>query len=277
MNGDAAKSTDEKYKHWIDLPENNLRQMLIALIGYNFGPEPETRIPEIRESRKAFANDIADKCRIGRKDIVLDLGSGCGFGTYWLAQKAKHVHACDISPAYLKFAAAECSTLENVTFHLINSRNLGFLQKDALDVVCSMSVFIHFNLYDIFWYFDEFARVVKPGGRVWIDIADAESIDLDTPNVNGQYFLTHAETYRQDDSSLPGLMQWNSLDSVIAIARHAGFENTYKQNGGQLIFEKHSGGAGYARQASARSCVWRGLWELFFAWSRKKKWRESRL
>src|SRR5207253_9333425 len=100
-----------------------------------------------------------------------------------------------ISPAYLSLAAKECSDLDNVTFHLIQSRNLSFLERDAVDVVCSTAVFIHLNLYDIFWYFSEFARVVKPGGRVWIDIADSESLDLCGPDIstNGKSFLRHAE------------------------------------------------------------------------------------
>ncbi|MGC2108484.1 MAG: class I SAM-dependent methyltransferase [Candidatus Korobacteraceae bacterium] len=108
-------TTSSTFRHWIDLSENNIRSLLIALVGLNFGPEPEKHIPEIRESRKDFANYVADQARIDGNDVVLDLGSGCGFGTYWFAQRAKHVHACDISPAYLSFAARECSALHNVS------------------------------------------------------------------------------------------------------------------------------------------------------------------
>src|SRR3990172_12793807 len=131
--------TSDKFKHWIDLSEDHIRSMLVALIGHDFGPEPEKRIPEIRESRKNYANYVADRCEIDKENILLDLGSGCGFGTYWLAQRAKHVYACDISPAYLEFASKECSFLDNVSFHLIKSRQLDFLEKNTIDVVCSIS------------------------------------------------------------------------------------------------------------------------------------------
>ena len=233
------KKDDQKFRDWIDLPENDDRLMLIALIGHNFGLEPEKRIPEIRESRKNYTNYIADKCGIDKKDIVIDLGSGCGFGTYWLAQRAKHVYACDISPAYIKFASKECSQLDNVSFHLIKSRQLDFFEKDTIDVICSISVFIHFNLYDIFWYFNEFKRVLKPGGRVWVDIADSESLDLGGPNRNGEVFLKHAHDYNGNNSCLPGLMNWNSIKSVTNIAAHFSFLNTYKKTGGELLFTKH--------------------------------------
>ncbi len=226
------------FKHWIDLSENDVRSLLIALIGPDFGPEPEKHVPEIRNSRKDFANYIADQTKIGSGDIVLDIGSGCGFGTYWLAQRARHVHACDVSPAYLSFAARECSALKNISFHLIEPRRLDCFDTDAIDVVCAMSVCIHFNLYDLYWYFREFARIVRPGGRIWIDIADSESLDLKTPNTNGAYFLKHAQDYNRNTAELPGLMQWNSLTSAIRIAQHFGFDNLDRQTGGRLLFEK---------------------------------------
>jgi len=225
-------------RHWINLSEANIRDMLIALIGLEFGPEPEKHIPEIRDSRKNFANYIADEININSKDIVLDLGSGCGFGSYWFAQRAKHVHACDISPAYLSFAQRELSELENVSFHLIEPYQLDCLDTNSIDVVCSMSVFIHFNLYDIYWYFNEFVRVLKPGGRIWIDIADSESLDLKSPNTTGGYFLKHAQDYRADRTNLAGLMQWNSIASIINMAKHFGFKSKKFRSGGQLLFIK---------------------------------------
>lgn len=203
---------------WTSLCEDDTKTMLWALIGDDFGPTPEKRIPEIKESRKNCTNYIADKCAIGKEDVVLDLGSGCGFGTYWLAQRGRYVYACDISPAYIKFASKECSSLKNVSFHLIESNRLDFLPDDTIDAVCSTSVFIHLNLYDIFWYFDEFRRVVKPDGRVFFDIADSDFLDVNKPDRNAEYFLRHAKQYKDRNSSLAGLMQWNSPDSVIKIA-----------------------------------------------------------
>ncbi|HZL68552.1 MAG TPA: hypothetical protein VFC29_14620, partial [Candidatus Limnocylindrales bacterium] len=76
-------TTPGTFKHWIDLSEDDIRSLLIALIGLGFGPEPEKHIPEIRDSRKNFANFVADQSGISSRDTVLDLGSGCGFGTYW--------------------------------------------------------------------------------------------------------------------------------------------------------------------------------------------------
>ncbi len=230
--------TADSFEHWIDLSEDDLRSMLIALIGLEFGSEPEKRIPEIREARRAFSNHIADQVALSDSDVIVDLGSGCGFGTYWLAQRAKYVNACDISPGYLSFAKRECSELENVSFHLIKSRHLDTIASHSIDVVCAMSVFIHLNLYDIYWYFKEFNRIVKPGGRIWIDFADSESLDLSAPNTNGTRFLRHAKDYDANPSQLGGLMPWNSCVAILEVAQHFGFECKDSKKDGELLLSK---------------------------------------
>lgn len=230
----------DKFKAWVDLCEAEIRQMLFALIGHDFGDEPEKRLTDIRNSRKNLMEYAANLCNVTNNDVVLDLGSGCGFGTYWLAKRARQIYACDISPAYLSFASRECARLGNVAFHLIKSRHLDFLGKDSVDVICSISVFIHFNLYDIFWYFKEFCRVLKPGGRVFIDIADSDRLDFDHPGRYETYFLQHSEDYQKNPEGLAGLMQWNSVKSVVRIASHLGFQNTFKSTGedSYLVFVK---------------------------------------
>ncbi len=226
------------YNAWVEMSGSNKRDLLIGLIGHDFGPEPQTRIPEIRESRKRFANSIADLAGISQTDVVLDLGSGCGFATYWFAQRAKHVHACDVSSAYLQFASNECKDLENVTFHHIQPRSLAPIPENSVDVVCAMSVFIHFNLYDIYWNFSEISRVTRGGARVWIDIADPESLDLKNINTNGGYFLNHANEYKERPDSVSGLMQWNSVKTVVKIALNFGFKPVHCDDGTNMLFEK---------------------------------------
>jgi hypothetical protein len=228
----------DSFAAWVDLPVNDLRTMLIALVGHDFGTEPEAHIPEIRESRRSFSNYIADQIELTSSDVMVDLGSGCGFGTYWFARRAQFVHACDISPAYLSFAQRECSDLPNVAFHQIASRDLSSLATNSIDVLCSMSVFIHLNLYDIYWYFREFERVVKPAGRVWIDFADSASLDLATPNRNGKIFLHHAKEYSVNPGGLAGYLSWNSGAAIIGIAGHFGFECQAYRAGGELSFVK---------------------------------------
>ena len=101
----------------------------------------------------------------------------------------------------------------------------------------SISVFIHFNLYDIYLYFLEFKRVLKAGGRVVFDFADSHRLagGLHSKVLIDQ-FLEHAPYYKQVPSNLPGLVQWNSGKGIRGAAKLAGFRQV-KRRGHRLLFE----------------------------------------
>jgi ubiquinone/menaquinone biosynthesis C-methylase UbiE len=224
-------------KHWVGLSKEDFREMLIALIGFRFGTEPETRLPEIREERQLYMEKFLKMAGVGHNDIVLELGSGCGFGTRALALQAKKVIACDISEAYLSYARQELEDLDNIEFHHVESRNLGAIADESIDKVVSTSVFIHFNIYDIYLYFMEFKRILKPKGKVVFDFADTHKLagGFHSKNLVDQ-FLEHVEFYREDSSNLPGLVQWNSAKGIKGAAKLAGFRQV-KQRGHRMLFE----------------------------------------
>ncbi|MGD9265683.1 MAG: class I SAM-dependent methyltransferase [Lysobacterales bacterium] len=224
-------------KAWVGLDIENIREMLIALIGFRFGDEPEKHIDEIRAEREAYAEGFLKLVGVGKNDTVLELGSGCGFGTRALARRAQRVLACDISEAYLSFARQELEGLDNIEFHHVESRDLSQFPDDSVDAIVSISVFIHFNLYDIYLYFLEFKRVLKAGGRVVFDFADSHRLagGLHSKVLIDQ-FLEHAPYYKQVPSNLPGLVQWNSGKGIRGAAKLAGFRQV-KRRGHRLLFE----------------------------------------
>jgi len=224
-------------KAWVGLDKENIRELLIALIGYRFGAEPETRLGEIREERLKYAQKFLEMADVKAADTVLELGTGCGFGTRALALLAKKVIACDISSAYLTFAQQELSDLANIEFHCVKSRDLTDIPDHSVDKIVSISVFIHFNLYDIYVYFNEFKRVLKNRGRVVFDYADSDKLSggMNSKNFVEQ-FLEHAPYYKEAPSSLPGLVQWNSAKGIKGAAKLAGFR-LVKQRGHRLLFE----------------------------------------
>ena len=225
-----------KTQAWVDLKREDLRKLLISLVGHRFGEWPDEHLDEIREERALYARKFMRMARVGSADRVLELGSGCGFGTAAIAARVKEVLACDISPAYLAFAREECSGLDNVRFHEIASRDLSPIEGHSVDAVVSMAVFIHLNLYDIWLYFREFERVLKPGGKVAIDFADMNRL---FGRVGGrardELFLAQAAYYSDDPATLPALMQWNSLRGIKGVARSAGFR-LVRRRGQKLLF-----------------------------------------
>jgi len=223
---------------WIDLDPKDLRNMLVSLIGYRFGERPEERIDDIRAERAQYARSFLKLAAVDASQAVLDLGSGCGFGTAEIARRARQVWACDISAAYLEFARRECAAFGNIHFRQIEPRDLAALAAGSVDTVISMSVFIHFNLYDMAAYFEEFRRVLKPRGRVAFDFADAHRIFCRFRNHgNDGLFREQARYYRADPSSLAGLVQWNTARGITHVAGDAGFKRL-KARGNKLLFRR---------------------------------------
>lgn len=215
---------------WVDLAPDDTRNLLISLIGFRFGAHPEERLDEIRAERAAYARRFIRMAGVRPGDTVLDLGSGCGFGTRAISEAAGQVLACDISPAFLAFARQECADLDNVRFRQVESRDLSVLETACLDAAISMSVFIHLNLYDIHAYLFELHRVLRPGARLVFDFADMDRLfSRWRARPNDEQFLEHSRYYREDPSALPGLVQWNSARGIRGVAREAGFEAPHRR------------------------------------------------
>ena len=224
-------------KAWVGLSTEDFREMLIALIGFRFGTEPETHLTEIREERQAYAGRFLRLAGVGPNDTVLELGSGCGFGTRAVAQLAKEVIACDISEAYLSYARQELQDMDNIEFHHVESRDLSTIPDNSIDKIVSISVFIHFNIYDIYLYFMEFKRVLKNKGRVVFDFADSHRlVGGIRSGVLIDQFLEHAPYYKEVPSNLPGLVQWTSAKGIRGAAKLAGFRKV-KHRGHRMLFE----------------------------------------
>jgi len=227
-----------EYKAWTGLSPDDIHNMLIAMVGFRFGSEPETRLEEIRAERSAYMRKFVALAGVRSDHTVLELGSGCGFGTRELAGCAAHVIACDVSPAYLDFARRELADLDNVELFHVASRELRAVPDDSVDAVLAVSVFIHFNLYDIFLYFKEFYRILRKKGVIAFDFADEGRL----AGITGMaalrsQFLEHVAFYTEAPENLPGLVQWNSAGGIRNVARLAGFLPAGRR-GNKLRFRK---------------------------------------
>lgn len=221
---------------WIDLDPADVRNMLISLIGFRFGEQPETRVDEIRAERHAYAQMFLRLAGVRKDQVVIDLGSGCGFGTGAIAEQAGRVQACDISPAFLEFARRECADKANIQFHAVQPRDLSPISDYSIDAVISMSVFIHLNLYDMACYFAEFTRVLKPGGKLVFDFADSNRLFRRFRNHgNDELFREHTGYYKENPATLAGLVQFNSARAITQVAHDAGLRRL-KRRGHVLLF-----------------------------------------
>lgn len=92
--------------------------------------------------------------------VVLDIGSGVGYGAKILAEKAREVIAIDLSEEAIRYADREYSG-ENVEMMVANGENLP-LASDSVDVVVSFELIEHLHAQQV--HLLEVERVLKPDG-----------------------------------------------------------------------------------------------------------------
>ena len=188
------------------------------LAGEYFGDRPEEKLDKIRSAKKKRAAYLCKKLGCNKESVVLEIGSGMGFTSKYVATEVKQLSCCDISASFLDMAKKECSGIPNIEFSRIDEEPATFSFPDEFfDIIFADAVFIHLNLYDMFWYFSEFQRLVKGRGRVFINVKNAAKIDT-------KVLTQMADFYRDDRDNLKTLLCWNSVGAVITVAKEFGFK-----------------------------------------------------
>ena len=105
-----------------------------------------------------------------RDRMVLELGGGTGKNTTWLAERAARVLSLDFSPEMQAIAREKVTSLAlpegRVGFALHDVRTHWPVDDESVDVVVGNLVLEHVR--DLGPVFVEAARVLKPGGTLWI-------------------------------------------------------------------------------------------------------------
>ncbi|HEY1464242.1 MAG TPA: methyltransferase domain-containing protein [Terriglobales bacterium] len=212
-----GEMTDEMKRNW-DFVEK--RQLLYALVGFDFGKEPETKLDEIRAYKRNESAFLLNTLKPNKDDVMMDLGSGCGFIARVMAPLCKQIYCLDISSEFLRFAKEELQEFPNVGFHRMHYGDLHFLDDKKITKGYANAVFIHFNFFDIVQYLQEIYRILVPGGLFMFGLSNTDCLDIR----NDRYFGVVMADYVKQRSSIATMMQWNSSVGVCSAARQIGFE-----------------------------------------------------
>jgi arsenite methyltransferase len=134
-----------------------------------FGGDPEVRAEALAKLAQTRER-VLDGSELREGETLLDVGCGeglIGFGA--LERGAGTVVFSDISTDLLDFcreAAAELGVLDRCRFVRAAADDLGQIDDESVDVVTTRSVLIYVE--EKAAAFGEFARVLRPGGRVSI-------------------------------------------------------------------------------------------------------------
>jgi malonyl-CoA O-methyltransferase len=105
-----------------------------------------------------------------RGHVVLELGGGTGKNTTWLASRASRLISLDLSPEMQALAQARVAELglpeDRVSFLLHDLRERWPLEDESVEMVVGNLVLEHVE--ELAPVFREAARVLKPGGTLWV-------------------------------------------------------------------------------------------------------------
>jgi SAM-dependent methyltransferase len=134
----------------------------------------ERRHPEIFNDReqqrlaRALASAVADvRSAAAARPCALDLGCGTGNLTRRLLEAGCDVLAADVSPDFLRIVERRYRGSGRVRTVRLSGVDLGGIEDASVDLVAAYSVLHH--IPDYIGALDEMARVLRPGGIVFVD------------------------------------------------------------------------------------------------------------
>jgi ubiquinone/menaquinone biosynthesis C-methylase UbiE len=106
---------------------------------------------------------------IGPHDVILEIGCGIGRVGLPLSKECLHWVGADISSGMLRHAASRLGPRPNTTLVELATVGLQEFPADSFDLVYCTIVFMHLLEWDRFRYVEEAFRVLRPGGRCYVD------------------------------------------------------------------------------------------------------------
>ena len=130
-----------------------------ATMADSYGSEPHWR----PENQAKVDDRLASLLPDGRRERALDVGCGSGFLTTKLAQHFSAVDGVDVTQEMLE----HMPITKNISTQIARAESLPF-DDSTFDMVTAYS-FLH-HLHDPAIVLKEMARVLRPGGRIYIDL-----------------------------------------------------------------------------------------------------------
>jgi SAM-dependent methyltransferase len=140
-----------------------------SLTDARFSVSGTADVDELERSGASTADDIVVEAGVAPTDTVLEIGCGVGRVGAKLAPRCAQWIGADVSDQMLGHALRALQSLRNVSFVRLNGVDLAGVTDASIDVAYCTGVFMHLDEWDRFRYLHEAFRVLKPGGRVYVD------------------------------------------------------------------------------------------------------------
>jgi ubiquinone/menaquinone biosynthesis C-methylase UbiE len=124
---------------------------------------------EWERSGRSTADDIAAETGLASTDTVLDIGCGAGRVGVHVAPRVRKWIGADVSREMLAHTRAALGRAANTELIHLTGDGLPASLDGTVDVVYCTTVFMHLEEWDRYRYIQGAFRVLKPGGRLYVD------------------------------------------------------------------------------------------------------------
>ena len=205
---------------WNDLAETEARAKMNVI-----GSEREE---DFQATADQTRRELAATVGVGTDDVILEIGCGVGRVGQALAPLCREWIGCDVSSNMLAHARKRLQACANVRLVEISGYDLQPIPDASVDVVYCTVVFMHLDEWDRYNYVLEARRVLRPGGRVFID-----NFSLCSDEGWG-VFEAHRKTLQPHER--PSHISKSSTPQELEVyLRRAGFEHVQGQSERQIV------------------------------------------
>jgi ubiquinone/menaquinone biosynthesis C-methylase UbiE len=102
-------------------------------------------------------------------DDIMEIGCGVGRVGAVLAGRCRSWTGADVSANMLSHTRRRLASHPNVRTVELSGYDLGPIASESLDLVYCTVVFMHVSEWERFSYIEEARRVLRPGGRLYVD------------------------------------------------------------------------------------------------------------
>ncbi len=124
---------------------------------------------QYRETADLTVSTLCSTVGISPNDVVLEVGCGIGRVGAAVAPLCREWIGVDVSEKMLAHARVRLAEVDNVQFVAVNGWDLEPIGTASIDVAYCTVVFMHLDEWDRFAYVRESFRVLRPGGRIYVD------------------------------------------------------------------------------------------------------------
>jgi SAM-dependent methyltransferase len=189
------------------------------------GEASESRL---RSSAAESVDNLLELASITARDEVLEIGCGVGRIAREIAPHCRSWTGADISANMLAHASTRLQGLKNTQLVHLKGVSLDLFAENSFDVVYATNMLAHLDEMDRWQYVQEAFRVLRPGGRIFIDNIDMES------DAGWSMFSNDAIRYR-DIQRPPYMPRFSTAAEFMAYANRAGFIGTQSHHRSPLV------------------------------------------